>query len=215
MNNIKTMTVTTIKAQVIRVEGFALQVIGRRKLAATLHDKKQTDGEMSVSAWLSENFPSAEKGVVSVLFGKGQLAKRGDTLEKVRASYPDNFKLLAKQKNTVEKKSANTTTKLKEKNKAFRQIKGELKMSEQLTVKKIHAAQRSAELGAAYDAVEKALRNQNPYHKRVKELCETAIADGLSDTQALIERMLAAWSFAEKEKDRLNLEVKKRARLTV
>lgn len=203
--SIEIMTVSAIKAQVIRVEGFDLQVEGKRKLAASLHHKKQSDDEMTVSAWINENFPGVEKGVVSILNGKGQLAKRGDTLIKVRASYPSNFKLLAKQKNKVEKRAANTTTKLKEKNKTIRQAKGDLKKTVQQTALKINTAQRNAELGAAYDAVDKALRKPNTYHERVRELCKTATSsEGLHDTQALVERILAAWSHAEKEKDHLN-----------
>lgn len=205
MNEQEKSTISQIRGQVNRVEGFDIKIVGKRKLLVNLHDQKQTHGEMLVSTWISENFPDVEIGVVFVLFGKGRLAKRSDALEKVRESYPDNFKLLAKQKSAAEKTTANATIKLKEKNKAIRQVKSDLKRSVQQTALKINSAQKNAEHGAAYEALDKALRKKNMYHERVKELCETAILDGLYDTQAIIERILAAWSLAEKEKDRFGI----------
>jgi len=105
----------------------------------------------------------------------------------------------------AEKITAETREQLKENKKTLRQVKGEHRKTVQQTAQKINAAQRNAELGAAFEAIDKALRKPNSYHQRVKELCKKSISDGLHDTQVLIERMLAAWSHAEKEKDRLGL----------
>ena len=192
------MMAAAIKEQAIRVEGFELQIEGnsRRIIDTRLHKQRQSRGDMSVADWIRVNFPAAENRSISVIFANGRPAKRVD-LQKVRASYPADFRKSAQEKKKTEKKVVNTTAQLKAKNKAIRQVKDDLKKS----VQEINKAHRDGENNAALDALYKALRKQNAFHPSVEELCMTAISNGLQDTQTVIEWILAAWSHAEKEKD--------------
>lgn len=194
---IEKMTITAIKAQVIRVEGFDLEIEGGlRKIDARLHTKRQSSGDKSVSQWISDNFPDVENVRIFILNAKGRPAKRNDLLKTVREGYSPNIKKIAKAKEKAEKKATDAAALVTDKEIVINRLKGDNKKSKG----EVEAARQAGERGAALDALDIALQKIN-VHPRVKELCETAISNGLQETQALIERMLAAWSLAEKEKD--------------
>jgi hypothetical protein len=209
MSNVETMAIAAIKEQVFRVEGFNLQINGKTRLVARLHKQKQTRGNMSVSEWLSENFPEVDKGVVDVLFPDGRPVRKSNQiiLEAVRSRYPVDITKIAKASKKNEEKAGEINMKLKNEKKSSRQARASLKNVEEGVSQKVRNAGRNAERRAALEALDDAFQNPNAFHPRVNEIFENAIAKGLQHTQELIERILGAWSTAEKNKDELSLEV--------
>ena len=194
------MSISEIKEQVIRVEGFELKFdCGPRKLFETnLHPSRKTSDETRVADWITNNFPNAKKTEINVILATGKIASRM-SLGQVRTSYPDNLRSLAKGKAKVESKVEAVKSALKQKKREVREVKGQVIK----TIKEINVARRDGESEAGYDALEKALRSPDRYHPRVIELCQPLIKDESIETQYLIERILALWTHAEKERDRL------------
>jgi hypothetical protein len=200
MSKVQKMTIDAIKQQVMRIEGFELFVDGgpRKLIETCLRPNRQSSDETTVSDWLTQNFPSSGKNDVAVLLSSGKMAKRL-TLKKVRASYPEDFRKLARVKKKAETKAEEAKTALKASQKKARLAQREVIK----TVQEINVARKDGENEAGYDALDKALRNPGRYHERVIELCNKAIGNGHLETQNLMEFLLAAWTHAEKERDRL------------
>jgi hypothetical protein len=203
---IETMKIAAVKEQVRRVEGFEIRIGGDlRKIDARLHSKRKSPGDMPVAEWIRKNFPSTEKGVVSVLYSGGRQAKGVDLL-KVRADYPLGFGEDAKGKKKAEEMAADAKDQLEAEKKAIRQLKRDRKKIQLEIVKLVqlnNEAKKSGENGAAFQAIDKAIRDQNTFHPYVIEKCERAISNDSRETQVLIELILKHWSNAEKEKERL------------
>lgn len=199
------MTIAAVKKLVFRVEGFRLEIKGnpRKEIDTILNQTKQSSGDMRVAAWIRGSFPNAEEGTISVDFFDGYSAGPKVMLRNVRASYPPEIIVLARKSESAEQAAVKIKAQLKAETKVVRQVKGALRKSEKKTVQKVNAAQQTGELNAALDALDKALRNQNVYHPTVKDFCEKTIKEGLQETQFVIEQILAFWSRAEKEKQRL------------
>jgi hypothetical protein len=125
-------------------------------------------------------------------------------LEKVRNSYPEDYKRKAKLLARERAGAGAIAAELAIKKDAVRRAKQDYKKTKKAAVLGMQTALQTGERNAAFDAIETALHITDRFHPRVAELCKTAISNGLKDTQSLIERMLAAWSAAEDEKDRLN-----------
>jgi hypothetical protein len=199
------MTVSDIKNQVFRVEGFKISIQGKRRVPVRLNNGKQSRGSLSVAEWIEKSFPDRLDVSISVLFGDDRPVRQINMvkLEGVRTTYPAGVKRIAQDKARAEKEVIVAKNKLKAKSKTMRQVKGEIKSLELQTAQEINKAQIVGQASAALDAIECALKKQNSFHPRIVELYRRASNDGIHDTQELIDRILAAWSFAEKEKDRL------------
>lgn len=208
MHNPKAMSIAEIKKQVVRVEGFNIEINGgpNKKISTNLRKAKQTPGEVPLAGWIESSFPDTPKGEISVLRGNGHKIAKG-TLDEVRASYPKDFRAATKQKLKAQLEVANAFAQLAEKNARDRKKTRALKDARRDELNAVAETYRASEKVAALEAIESALRDTNRFHPRVVELCKTAIDQGLEDTQALIGRILKAWSVAEVEKDRLNGEL--------
>lgn len=202
------MTVSNIKNQVFRVEGFRIEIVGKRQVLARLNSGKQSRGSLSVSEWIEKSFPNRLDVSISILFGDDHPIRQINKvkLEGVRTTYPAGIKRIAQDKARAEKEVIVANSKLKATSKTMRQVKGEIKSLEQQSAQQINKAKIVGQSEAAFDAIERALKKTNSFHPRILELYRMASNDGLHDTQEIIDRILAIWSFAEKEKDRLAQE---------
>jgi hypothetical protein len=200
----KPMTITEIKEQVSLVEGFNIEFGGRstKKINANLRARNKSPGDKSVADWIANSFPETP-GDVFVLRGNGKRATRSN-LANVRNSYPVDYKRGAKTLAREKAEAGAIAAKLEIKEEAVRRAKQVSKKIKKSAVLEVQTALQTGERNAAFDAIETALHNANRFHSRVAELCNTAISSGLEDTRSLIERILAVWSAAEDEKDRLN-----------
>lgn len=208
MNKTVEMTASDIKNQVFRVEGFKISIQGKRLIPVKLNSAKQSRGRYSVAEWIKKSFPNMPGVHISVLFGDDRPVTQVKVtkLENVRSSYPSGVKGILQDKAHIEKNFTDVKEKLEAKKRTVRKVRGEIKKMEKQSAQEINKAQIIGQAGAAQEAIELALKKQNSFHPRIQELCRNVCADGTLSTQEIIDHILAIWSHAEKEKDRLAQE---------
>ena len=200
MSIVKKMSISEIKRQVMRIEGFELKFNcgPRKRFETNLNSIRKTSDDTRVVNWIHDSFPNAASNEIEVILGTGIVAKRRN-LGQVRASYPHNLRKLAKSKEEIESKVETVKTALRASKKEVRQTKIEVLK----TVREINIARKDGEVEAGYDALDKALRQPDRYHDRVVVHCKSLLKDDTIETLALIEKILALWTHSETERDLL------------
>lgn len=163
----KSMTIAEIKEQVLRVEGFEVEIEGRstKKIDANLHSKKKTSGDMLVAEWIANSFPEMTQEVF-VLRSNGSRVARS-SLEKVRNSYPEDYKRKAKLLARERAGAGAIAAELAIKKDAVRRAKQDYKKTKKAAVLGMQTALQTGERNAAFDAIETALHITDRFHPRV------------------------------------------------
>lgn len=201
---LKTMTVAEIMAQVRRVEGFDVSISHKahKQINAKLRERR-SDGNTTVSDWISKSFPECDKGTVTVLRHNGKPASRL-TIETLRRDYPKTVQTQAKKIESVESEYEGVKVENNALKKKVSKTKRERKTLEKEAAQTFNDAQKRAEQEAARETLDLLIREPNGYHQRVVDLCISYLAEEEMESKVLLRRILAAWSLAEVEKDRLN-----------
>ena len=207
----KKISIAEIKAHVEQTEGFSVEINGNanRTITTQLY-LRRAPGTMTVSQWIERCFPECVDGEVRVLRKPGSPAAKNTTLESVRKNYPENFRKIHKDRALKADKVRQSEATVAEQSKKLRAANKVNKQQAKANVTEVNQRQAASHEEAAWQALDQLVRNDQKreparrlYHARAIELCQLMLQEEEMDTESVLKKILAAWSHAEIEKDRL------------